>query len=199
MNEEMLIQYLVGFDEINQMISTSYRLAVTELEDVQDQSAQIVDDLLSMLILAYTAGVEATAQHLAADLSVELDALEDALYMPIDGKTFEQRVQEYVFARDMNGLSVVAASEYHRMYNAGAYDAAMQYVRTHGLGVTKRWVTVGDDRVRETHRYLEAMSVDVDEEFYTSDGDHAPYPGAFRKAKNNVGCRCIVIYDPEEA
>ena len=199
MNEEMLNQYLVGFDEINQMISTSYRLAVTELEDVQDQSAQIVDDLLSMLLLAYTAGVEATAQHLAADLSVELDALEDALYMPIDSKTFEQRVQEYVFARDMNGLSVVAASEYHRMYNAGAYDAAMQYVRTQGLGVTKRWVTVGDDRVRETHRYLEAMSVDVDEEFYTSDGDHAPSPGAFRKAKNNVGCRCIVIYDPEEA
>ena len=128
-----------------------------------------------------------------------MDALEDALYTSIDGKTFEQRVQEYVLAQDMAGLSVVAASEYHRLYNAGAYDGAQQFVRTQGLGITKRWVTVRDDRVRETHRYLEGMSVDVDEEFYTSDGDHAPYPGAFRKAKNNVGCRCIVIYDQEEA
>lgn len=197
--EEIIKQYLVGFDEINQMISTSYRLAVTELDDVQDQVAQIIDDLLSMLILAYNAGMDATAQNLAADLSVDLDALEDALYTSIDGKTFEQRVQEYVLARDMAGLSVVAASEYHRLYNAGAYDGAQQFVRTQGLGITKRWVTVRDDRVRETHRYLEGMSVDVDEEFYTSDGDHAPYPGAFRKAKNNVGCRCIVIYDSEEA
>lgn len=197
--EEIIKQYLVGFDEINQMISTSYRLAVTELDDVQDQVAQIIDDLLSMLILAYNAGMDVTAQNLAADLSVDLDALEDALYTSIDGKTFEQRVQEYVLARDMADLSVVAASEYHRLYNAGAYDGAQQFVRTQGLGITKRWVTVRDDRVRETHRYLEGMSVDVDEEFYTSDGDHAPYPGAFRKAKNNVGCRCIVIYDPEEA
>lgn len=197
--EEIIKQYLVGFDEINQMISTSYRLAVTELDDVQDQVAQIIDDLLSMLILAYNAGMDATAQNFAADLSVDLDALEDALYTSIDGKTFEQRVQEYVLARDMAGLSVVAASEYHRLYNAGAYDGAQQFVRTQGLGITKRWITVRDDRVRETHRYLEGMSVDVDEEFYTSDGDHAPYPGAFRKAKNNVGCRCIVIYDPEEA
>ena len=197
--EAIIKQYLVGFDEINQMISTSYRLAVTELDDVQDQVAQIIDDLLSMLILAYNAGMDATAQNLAADLSVDLDALEDALYTSIDGKTFEQRVQEYVLAQDMAGLSVVAASEYHRLYNAGAYDGAQQFVRTQGLGITKRWVTVRDDRVRETHRYLEGMSVDVDEEFYTSDGDHAPYPGAFRKAKNNVGCRCIVIYDPEEA
>lgn len=197
--EEIIKQYLVGFDEINQMISTSYRLAVTELDDVQDQVAQIIDDLLSMLILAYNAGMDATAQNLDADLSVDLDALEDALYTSIDGKTFEQRVQEYVLAQDMAGLSVVAVSEYHRLYNAGAYDGAQQFVRTQGLGITKRWVTVRDDRVRETHRYLEGMSVDVDEEFYTSDGDHAPYPGAFRKAKNNVGCRCIVIYDPEEA
>ena len=197
--EEIIKQYLVGFDEINQMISTSYRLAVTELDDVQDQVAQIIDDLLSMLILAYNAGMDATAQNLAADLSVDLDALEDALYTSIDGKTFEQRVQEYVLAQDMAGLSVVAASEYHRLYNAGAYDGAQQFVRTQGLGITKRWVTVRDDRVRETHRYLEGVSVDVDEEFYTSDGDHAPYPGAFRKAKNNVGCRCIVVYDPEEA
>lgn len=197
--EEIIKQYLVGFDEINQMISTSYRLAVTELDDVQDQVAQIIDDLLSMLILAYNAGMDATAQNLAADLSVDLDALEDALYTSIDGKTFEQRVQEYVLAQDMADLSVVAASEYHRLYNAGVYDGAQQFVRTQGLGITKRWVTVRDDRVRETHRYLEGMSVDVDEEFYTSDGDHAPYPGAFRKAKNNVGCRCIVIYDPEEA
>ena len=78
--EEIIKQYLVGFDEINQMISTSYRLAVTELDDVQDQVAQIIDDLLSMLILAYNAGMDATAQNLAADLSVDLDALEDALY-----------------------------------------------------------------------------------------------------------------------
>ena len=39
-----------------------------------------------------------------------------------------------------------------------------------------------DDKVRETHRYLEGASVSLDEEFWTFDGDHAAYPGGVTKA-----------------
>lgn len=34
-----------------------------------------------------------------------------------------------------------------------------------------------DNLVRETHKYLEGQSVPLEEEFFTYDGDHAPYPG----------------------
>ena len=67
-----------------------------------------------------------------------------------------------------------------------------QYQSSVGYGVTKNWYTVMDDKVRETHRYLEGASVSLDEEFWTFDGDHAAYPGGFTKAENNVNCRCTV-------
>jgi hypothetical protein len=51
-----------------------------------------------------------------------------------------------------------------------------------------------DDRVRDTHDPLEGVTVDWDEEFYTWDNDHAPYPGAFEKPENSVNCRCWLTY-----
>lgn len=199
MNEEVLNQYLVGFDEINQLISTSYTLALSELDNMQDQTAQVVDDLLSMLILAYRAGIDAASVNLAYDLTVDLDTMEDAIYAVIDGKTFEDRVQEHVANRDSQGLSTLAESEYHRVYNNAVYDGGKQYQRETGLDTVRRWVTINDDKVRETHQYLEGMTADLDEEFYTIDGDHARFPGDFKKPENNVNCRCGIENVPAEA
>ena len=76
-----------------------------------------------------------------------------------------------------------------RIYNQGAIDA----VRANGAsGVNKRWQTMMDDRVRDTHSYLQSMEVPFDEDFWTYDGDHAPAPGMFERPENNINCRCIV-------
>jgi hypothetical protein len=49
-----------------------------------------------------------------------------------------------------------------------------------------------DDRVRDTHDYLEGMVVPFSSRFYTYDGDSADYPGGFTLPENNIGCRCVV-------
>lgn len=107
-------------------------------------------------------------------------------------KTFEDRVADHVLTGDLQGLQTLAESEFHRVYNAAVLDGGHQYQSSVGYGVTKNWYTVMDDKVRETHRYLEGASVSLDEEFWTFDGDHAAYPGGFTKAENNVNCRCTV-------
>ena len=66
------------------------------------------------------------------------------------------------------------------------------------FGVTKTWFTMRDEVVRDTHNYLESQSIPLEEEFFTYDGDHAPYPGQFTKAENNVNCRCIVRLTTDE-
>ena len=71
-------------------------------------------------------------------------------------------------------------------------------MNTGDFGVTKTWGTMLDESVRETHSYLESVSVPLEEEFFTFDGDHAPYPGLFQKAENNVNCRCFVILKPSD-
>ena len=53
---------------------------------------------------------------------------------------------------------------------------------------------MADEKVRDTHQYLELMTVDIDEDFYTYDGDHASAPGMFELAQNNVNCRCELLF-----
>jgi hypothetical protein len=55
-----------------------------------------------------------------------------------------------------------------------------------------------DEKVRDTHKYLEGMTVALDEEFYTYDGDHAPAPHGFTKVENNANCRCVVTLKLDE-
>lgn len=49
-----------------------------------------------------------------------------------------------------------------------------------------------DDRVRDTHSYLEGMEVPYNARFYTYDGDSAEAPGMFSLPENNINCRCVV-------
>ena len=58
--------------------------------------------------------------------------------------------------------------------------------------VMKTWVTMADDRVRDTHDYLEGMSVPINERFFTFDNDYGRYPGDFQLPQNNINCRCRI-------
>jgi uncharacterized protein with gpF-like domain len=61
-----------------------------------------------------------------------------------------------------------------------------------GKDLYKTWVTMRDDRVRETHDYLEGMKIPINEPFVTYDMDEAMYPGGFSLPENNVNCRCTL-------
>lgn len=195
MNDKTFSAYVTTLDELNVLTSTSYYTASGK--DMTSKVNQIADDLLSLLIKAYQQGIVATADMLAYDLTVDTDSMYDAIFMVIDGKTFEDRVADHVTAGDLAGLQTLAESEYHRVFNAAEEDGAYVFQSERGLGVSKKWVTVRDEKVRDTHKYLEGMSVALDEEFYTFDGDHAARPGGFTKAENNVNCRCVLQFETD--
>lgn len=194
--DEVASRYLTTLDELNMLTSTSYYQAAGQ--DLTARVNQIVDDILSFLINAYTKGIEGAALMLGHELEVDVDQMEDAIFLVIDGKTYADRVADHVLQDDLGGLKNLVESEFHRVYNAGVYDGGMDYVDNGSFGVTKTWETVRDDAVRDTHRYLESVSVPLEEEFFTFDGDHAPYPGKFEKVENNAGCRCIVRLTTDE-
>lgn len=194
--EKVISQYTTALDELNVLTATSYKLAGGR--DITARVNQIADDVLSFLINAYTLGMEHASLMLAYDLSVDVDSMRDAIYTVIEGKTFEDRVADHVIANDLAGLKTLVESEFHRVYNAAVHDGGMDFVANGDFGVTKDWITVKDVNVRETHKYLEGQSVALEEEFFTFDGDHAPYPGKFTRAENNVNCRCIVRLTTDE-
>ena len=89
----------------------------------------------------------------------------------------------------MDDLIRIAETETHRDANTAALETAKK-----AGAKNKTWITMMDEKVRDTHQYLEGMTVGIDEEFWTYDNDHASAPGMFEFAENNVNCRCELLF-----
>lgn len=156
-------------------------------EDAED----IIDELLDLFLLAYANGATATNTELGTAEMPSVDAVNAAVYKPVAGETWRERVMGYYESGgSLYDIVRIAETDATRIYNQGAVDAV---VANNAASYTaKRWRTMGDDRVRDTHQYLEGMVVPFGSEFWTWDGDHAEYPGGFTLPQNNINCRCVV-------
>lgn len=180
---------VLPFDEINALVGQSF-------DDAAESGSleKVTDDLLAILIQAYRLGIASTAESLSVEIEDEIDELYEIVFARIDGITFEDRAEKHFSAGDKSGLLMLAGSEAHRVFETAAFKAAGRASASYNIGVGKMWQTMMDDRVRETHDYLQSRVVGLNEEFYTFDGDHAYFPGGFTDPSNNVNCRCHVRY-----
>lgn len=86
---------------------------------------------------------------------------------------------------DPEKLQRMIECEANRCFNCGVMEAVKDE-----KGVVKTWETMGDERVRLSHDFLEGVTIPYDEEFVTIGGDSALAPGLFSNPENNVNCRC---------
>lgn len=150
----------------------------------------ILDELLDLFLLSYAKGATATNTELGTAEMPSVDAVDAAVYAVVAGETWRDRVLGYYESGGtLYDIQRIAETDATRIYNQGAVDAVVVNGTT---GVSKRWRTMNDDRVRDTHDYLEGMVVPFDSRFYTYDGDSAEFPGGFALPENNVNCRCVV-------
>ena len=183
---------ILPFDELNRFTDRLRTLFPSgKIEPMRrEQYEDILDEMLDLFLLAYAMGNTVTNANLASDWNPSMDDVQNTVEKEVAGKTWRERAEDYF----SNGGSVddlvrIAETETHRDANEAALTTAR-----HGGATQKTWVTMMDDRVRETHDYLEGTTVGIDEEFYTYDGDHASAPGLFDLAENNVNCRCELIF-----
>lgn len=186
---------MLPIDELNTLEAG---IAIT-MEDpemnVETKKKVIKDDIEDFLLMCYLLGAEKTEENFKSRNKVykrDDDKILKALTQEFAGKTIYQEIDEYVESQDVSGVDRVADTGMTRMYSTGAYDAGEQFG-----GGFKRWRTMMDDRVRETHVFLEGVKVPFERRFYTFDGDSALYPGGFSLASNNVNCRCEIDILPE--
>ena len=150
----------------------------------------VIDMMLDLFLLAYAMGNSVTNENLSSNYQPSVDEVMSVVDAKVAGETWRERVEGY-FANGGTGadLARIADTEMHRIANTAAFDTAKR------AGATKKtWVTMLDNRVREEHQYLEGQTIDIDDEFYTYDGDHASAPGLFTLAQNNVNCRCELLF-----
>ena len=109
----------------------------------------------------------------------------ETVNLEIEDKTFRERITEDSSYEEV--LRIID-TEAHRDYNTGVFDAA----KASGANVRKMWNTMLDDKVRETHRYLEGIEIGIDDLFYSESGASALYPGGFGDPTEDIGCRCFL-------
>lgn len=180
-----------------------------------------IDEILEMLIMAYMFGNESANTMLFGPdivdtidpdepnrpVRIDVDDMNKSVFKDIAGKDWEQRVSEYydsdsgtvddvirVVDTDMNRVYNDSVLDVGEKANAGTVEWSNEDLPAPGTKdrVMKTWVTMADDRVRDTHDYLEGMSVPINERFFTFDNDYARYPGDFQLPQNNINCRCRI-------
>lgn len=173
---------LLRLDELNNLRA--------EIMQNKGDSAKIQDLVLDFLILAFADGIADVQSQLGGTIDFDVDRMEEVLYAPIDGETFDERVDEWLYLEDYDAIIRLAENERERVYNTSAYDTATKLGAT-----TKTWNTQMDNRVRDTHDYLHGITKPLNEPFYTYNGDSAQHPGGFGVAAEDINCRCYLTYN----
>ena len=173
---------MLPFDEINRMS----REQITT-ESTAEEAEDFVEDLL---LMAYALGYEEMAELLGLDKRPSSDDVYAVIDAAIAGETYRDRVRKYAEAGAVEDIIRVIETETHRVFETAKFNAAVGS----GKAVMKRWDTMLDDRVRDTHIFLEGSYVPLNAKFYTYDGDSAYFPGGFELPQNNINCRCGVSY-----
>lgn len=151
----------------------------------------IIDELLDLFLLAYANGVEGVNQTFSTEIEPSSREIQETVYRPIDGGTWRDRVLAwYASGGTMADILRIAETETTRIGNEAALSTSVKAGAT-----TKTWLTQLDDRVRDTHSYLESVTVPIEARFYTYDGDSAQAPGGFSRAENNINCRCELRFN----
>jgi len=190
---------LMPFDEINTFrgMVTEYKTEPLTQFEREKKREDIIDYIEWLLIESYVYGNVQAMQDLGIldrdpqDI-VDREKMEQTINEPIADKTYIDRITGYLDDDDstVEDFMRVAETDSTRVYNAGVVDGG----KASGVqGVKKQWVTMQDERVRSTHEYLQSMTVPLDDDFYTYDGDHARAPGLFSLPENNVNCRCTLF------
>ena len=188
-----LLAYAMGNSVTNDNLSSDYAPSVDEVMKVVD--AKVAGKTWKERVEEYFT----KASNGEIPVSKPTGTTSTATTQPprASGESSEQRGQTGAEepATPSGGISLqeaitrIAETEMHRIANTAALDTAK-----YAGAKSKTWVTMLDDKVRDTHDYLEGETVDIDEDFYTYDGDHASAPGLFELAENNVNCRCELLF-----
>ena len=170
---------LLRNDELNNLRS--------DIERNIGNKSKLMDMMEDWLMLAYADGKSDVEDQLHGETNRSIERIMDVTFAEVGGKTAFDRIEDDLDS--LEDLYMLFGNERQRVYNTAANDTAED------LGAKfKTWRTMEDERVRDTHFYLENVTKPMNEPFYTYTGDSAMYPQNFTDAQNNINCRCYLTY-----
>ena len=187
---------ILPFDELNSLedrlkaMFPDGKLVNADGNFVKTDLYDVIDMMLDLFLLAYAQGNSVTNANLSSDWTPNVDDVMKIVDEKVAGKTWRERVEDY-FANggSVDDLVRIAETETHRDANTAALDTAKK-----AGAKNKTWVTMGDEKVRDPHQYLDGVTIGIDDEFITYDGGHSQAPGLFGVPELDINCRCYLIF-----
>ena len=182
--QTVAIRKLFLWDEVNRLTTdfTSFD------KPVKEQRKRFEDFLLD----AYIEGFASALYFLDGERNISHEMAKEAVDKKYDGESIFAKFEDYYEKQDAESINRLVESEFHRVNEQGAYEAAKTFE-----GVKKRWSAILDNKTRMTHEILNGTAIGIDERFYSISGDSALFPGGFATAEENANCRCMVEYFTE--
>lgn len=183
---------LLPIDELNILVSKIRGYADKNgriRRDIVDVDL-LFEDIIDLFLLGVLGGIDTANEDTKADVKLTDDSVNEIVYRKVAGKTWVDRIREYLSGGTAEEVVKVVETDLHRIYNETQYKAAVES----GVPLRKRWSAILDERTRIDHFLLDGATVDIDEYFYVTDGSKALYPGGFGVAEQDCNCRCECVY-----
>lgn len=177
------------WDEINALEAKAETAQTRYKNGDKDALGNFIDEVTELFEMDYMLGVQDASMQIGRSIDPDYRQMADAMTMKIDGRDYVERIEDYIKAGTPYDIARVVATDAHRIYNTAMYDGAKK-----GGATRKTWRTMQDPKVRDPHDFLEGVTVGIDDEFYTYNGDHTLYPGQFGVPEEDCGCRCWVTF-----
>ena len=146
----------------------------------------IIEDMFGVFLLSYMRGNNLTNPDHKPTLKTVMQTIDDE----VQGKTWRERMRDHFDeGGTIDDVKRIIETEAHRDANTAAYKAAK------AAGCTmKTWNAVMDERTRDTHAYLNGVTIPIDAEFYSFRGGSTMFPGQWGIPEEDVNCRCWLTY-----
>lgn len=180
------------WDELNVIRS---RVEAQELESTAEDGGKkydaekCIDIVYEYLEMAWTMGVDNVNENLSTSYAVQDAEMRSSIYQKVAGRDFTERVREYAENGDFDSIMRVAETDAHRVLNDAAFKTAKKAKAQY-----KTWNTMNDERVRDQHAYLQAVTIPIDDYFVTYTGARTLAPGQFGDGTLDCNCRCILTF-----
>lgn len=183
---------LFPFDEINALKAEGARLKSPDRAIKKDEVDKYIDEVEDLFILTYFYGNREIADQFGLDILPNEEKAREVINEKFDGKDFKDRLSEYLISGTGYDIDRVLDTDAGRIYEAAKFNAAKEAGAT-----TKTWNTMLDDRVRDTHDYLEGVTIPLDAQFYSFRGGSTYYPRQWGIPEEDCQCRCWLTYSKE--
>lgn len=170
-------------------VHTRFLQEVTALREKKD-AAGAADRLIQEWVHSYSAKKVTSIANTTRKLIVQ--AIDIATQEGMGQRATAKLIREKTGGRIARSRAeTIARTETH----AAAQTASLELVKTYEIPLKKMWVTVEDERTRESHSHADGQKVDIDQPFDIN-GEALMYPGdQTASPSETINCRCVMIYE----